>query len=85
MSQGPGGTSARDFFRDRFGLDDRSLAATLDATLERRVDYADLFFEYSTQDSVVAALYWGYSGKRMSRSAPASSSLRIPDRIDGLP
>jgi TldD protein len=43
----------RAFFRDRFGLDDRSLVAALDAALERRVDYADLFFEYSSQDSVV--------------------------------
>src|SRR5262245_17901179 len=45
--------TARAFFRDRFGLDDRNLAAALDAALERRIDYADLFFEYSTQDSVV--------------------------------
>jgi TldD protein len=43
----------RTFFRDRFGLDDRSLAAALDTALERRVDYADLFFEYTTEDSVV--------------------------------
>ena len=35
-----------------FGLDDRSLTRTLDATLENQVDYADLFFEYTTQDSV---------------------------------
>jgi FMN phosphatase YigB (HAD superfamily) len=27
--------------------------AALDTALERRIDYADLFFEYSTQDSVV--------------------------------
>jgi TldD protein len=40
------------FFQDRFGLDERSLGAALDRTLERRVDYADLFFEYTTQDSV---------------------------------
>jgi TldD protein len=45
--------TARAFFRDRFGVDDRSLVAALDTALERRVDYADLFFEYSTQDSVV--------------------------------
>jgi TldD protein len=44
--------AARDFFRDRFGLDDRSLARTLETALERQVDYADLFLEYSTQDSV---------------------------------
>ncbi len=41
------------FFRDRFGLDDRSLSSALDTALERRVDHADLFFEYSTRDSVV--------------------------------
>jgi len=41
------------FFRDRFGLDDAELATALDTALERRVDYADLFFEYSTHDSVM--------------------------------
>jgi len=40
------------FFRDRFGVDDRSLTRALDAALERRVDFADLFFEYAIQDSV---------------------------------
>ncbi|HKA14119.1 MAG TPA: metalloprotease TldD [Myxococcota bacterium] len=45
--------TARAFFQDRFGLDDKSLVAALDTALERRVDYADLFFEYSTTDSVV--------------------------------
>src|ERR1700752_3301063 len=45
--------TARAFFQDRFGLDDKSLATALDTALERRVDYADLFFEYSTEDSVV--------------------------------
>jgi TldD protein len=40
-------------FLGRFGLDERSLSATLDTALERRVDYADLFFEHSTQDAVV--------------------------------
>jgi TldD protein len=41
------------FFRDRFGLDDGNLGAALETALERRVDAADLFFEYTTQDSVV--------------------------------
>jgi TldD protein len=45
--------NARAFFRDRFGLDDETLSAALGTALERRVEYADLFFEYSTQDSVV--------------------------------
>ena len=40
------------FFRERFGLDDRGLASGLDAALERRVDYADIFVEVTTQDSV---------------------------------
>jgi TldD protein len=40
------------FFRERFGVDAQSLARVLDAALERRVDYADLYFEYATQDSV---------------------------------
>ena len=43
---------ARGFFLERFGLDDRSLDDALGTALERQVDYADLFFEYSTQDSV---------------------------------
>jgi TldD protein len=40
------------FFRDRFGMDDRSLDRALGTALEREVDHADLFFEYSTQDAV---------------------------------
>ena len=43
---------ALQFFRDRFGLDDRSLTRALDTALERRVDYADLYFEYTVQDAV---------------------------------
>jgi len=39
-------------FEERFGIDDHSLEAALGTALERRVDYADLFFEYTTQDSV---------------------------------
>jgi TldD protein len=40
------------FFRERFGLDDRSLERALGTALERRVDAADLFFEYTTQHHV---------------------------------
>jgi len=47
MSQDP-----LEFLQQRFGLDERQLNTTLDSTLEREVDYADLFFEYTTQDSV---------------------------------
>ena len=40
------------FFRERFGVDDRALERTLGAALERQIDAADLFFEYSTNDQV---------------------------------
>ncbi len=45
--------SAVGFFRERFGLDDRSLEACLGTALDRPVDHADLFFEYAIEDSVV--------------------------------
>ena len=48
----PAPDTAIGFFRDRFGLDEGALTASLGTALERNVDYADLFFEYSTQDSV---------------------------------
>ncbi len=55
-SSSDAGTSSSDralsFFRDRFELSDSSLATALDTALERRVDYADLYFEYTTTDSV---------------------------------
>jgi len=41
-----------DFFKDQFALDERALQRTLDTALERRVDRAELFFEYSTTDQV---------------------------------
>jgi TldD protein len=44
--------AALGFFRDRFGLDDRLLAAALDLALARPVDHADLYFEHTTRDSV---------------------------------
>jgi len=47
------GGDALAFFQDRFGLGDSELATALDTALERRVDYADLFFEYATADSVM--------------------------------
>jgi TldD protein len=48
----PSSERALAFFQDRFELDDRSLARALDTALERNVDYADLYFEYTTTDSV---------------------------------
>jgi TldD protein len=52
-TQGPSNGGTLDFFHERFGVDERSLTTALDTALARRVDYADLFFEYSTEDSVV--------------------------------
>ncbi|MBW2279279.1 MAG: metalloprotease TldD [Deltaproteobacteria bacterium] len=51
QSEGRSHTSLA-LFRDRFGIDDRCLVAGLDTALERKVDYADLFFEYTTHSSV---------------------------------
>jgi len=46
-------TSALDFFEDQFGLDTGGLERTLGTALERKIDYADIFCEYTTSDSVV--------------------------------
>jgi len=51
-SSAPAVGSPLSFFRERFGLDDGQLAATLGTALERQVDHADLFFEYTSGDSV---------------------------------
>ena len=48
----PAAASSRSFFEDRFDLDERGLEAALGTALERQVDHADLYFEYTTQDSV---------------------------------
>ena len=50
--EAPSNEKALDFFRDRFGLDDRALTSTLGFALERQVDYADIYFEHSSLDSV---------------------------------
>ncbi|HEY5658335.1 MAG TPA: metalloprotease TldD [Myxococcota bacterium] len=52
MSKGAG-EATQEFFRTHFGLDERNLATALDTALERRLDYADLFFEYTSQDSIL--------------------------------
>ena len=49
----PAAERALGFFRDRFGIDEARAGAGIGSALERAVDYADLFFEYSTQDAVV--------------------------------
>ncbi len=48
----PDNNRAAALFQERFGIDERALDAALGTTLERQVDHADLFFEYTTQDSV---------------------------------
>ncbi len=40
------------FFRDRYDVDDALLSRTLGTALERRVDRAELFFEYAALDQV---------------------------------
>jgi len=52
MSKIATGNDGLTFFRDHYGLDDQSLTRALDTTLERHVDYADLYFEYTVEDSV---------------------------------
>jgi TldD protein len=55
MTSGPTGLTRPAplaFFRERFDLDSRSLEAVLGSALERRVDQAELFFEYTSQDSL---------------------------------
>ena len=51
-SKMPASEQALSFFQDRFDLKDQSLEVALDTALERQVDYADLYFEYTTTDSV---------------------------------
>jgi len=51
-STSPASERALAFFQDEFALHDRSLATALDTALERQIDYADLYFEYTTTDSV---------------------------------
>lgn len=43
----------RAFFERRFGVDERGVGGVLACALERRADHADLFFEYTTEDSLV--------------------------------
>ena len=45
------GTEDR-FFRDRYGVDDSALERVLGSALAGAVEYADLFFEHTTQDAV---------------------------------
>ncbi|MFM7735248.1 MAG: metalloprotease TldD [Alphaproteobacteria bacterium] len=40
------------FFFERFGLDTRALESTLGTALARRADFADLYFEHRSSDSV---------------------------------
>ena len=40
------------FFLEKFGLTERSLESTLGAALGKRIDYADLYFEYRVNEEV---------------------------------
>ncbi len=40
------------FFLERFGLTERTLERTLGAVLGRRIDYADLYFEYRVNEEI---------------------------------
>jgi TldD protein len=40
------------FFLERFGLTERALEGTLGAVLGRRIDYADLYFEYRVNEEI---------------------------------
>ncbi len=43
----------RRFFLDRFALDDRALASTIETAIARRADFADLYFEFRTSEAFV--------------------------------
>ena len=53
MSDAAESTAPLTLLRDRFGMDPRSLEEVIGAVLSRQVDHADLFFEYTTRDSVL--------------------------------
>ena len=40
------------FFLTRFGMSERSFERILDTALERKADYADLYFEYRDAESI---------------------------------
>jgi TldD protein len=40
------------FFLERFGLTERTLERTLGTVLGRRIDYADLYFEYRVNEEI---------------------------------
>ncbi len=52
MAEAQKQSAALSFFEDRYGVDSRNLEHTLGIALERRVEEADLFFEYSERDAV---------------------------------
>jgi TldD protein len=52
MSESEVGALTAPLFRERFGIDPRALDSAFAHALERPLDYADLFFEYTTRDAV---------------------------------
>ena len=60
--------SALHFFREQYAVDESAVSRILDTALEREIDYADLYFEYATQDSV--ATRGGHRQERQSTPLP---------------
>jgi TldD protein len=62
------------FFFERFGLSEHALARVVDSALERRADYADLYFEFRVTQS--ASLEEGLV-KRAARSVSQGVGVRV--------
>ena len=79
MTDAPDPTRAAALFQERFGIDERALDAALGTALERRVDHADLFFEYTTQDSVALEEGIVKSGNRhLTQAADLKEAKALP-------
>src|SRR5207249_373120 len=62
------------FFHERFGLSDRALERVLGTALERRADWADLYFEFRVNQS--ASLEEG-GVKKATRSVSQGVGVRV--------
>src|SRR5437773_6626300 len=62
------------FFHERFGLSDRALERVLGTALERRADWADLYFEFRVNQS--AALEEGVV-KKATRNVSQGVGVRV--------
>src|ERR1700739_1223017 len=83
------------FFLSRFGMTESALERTLGAALERKADYADLYFEYrsaeglSLEDSIVnrtsKSIRHGVRGRVGARVRPRPDRLCLLRRGHGRP